>query len=235
MTDHIQTGLDFTPAARAVSRMATVQAQFRTELRNTLRNWEQVLLLAIVPAAVAVYAITSTAVASPIGIALVIAFLGSGFTSVAVATAFERRYGVLRALAMTPLTRTDLVLAKVLSAVSVALLQLALLAGVGLAVGESLHIRMVLALLMGLSALVPWALLLAMRLSAEKVLAIANAVFLAMAVATPATFTGSDLIPSVAIRLLLTSDAPLAIPMAVLAAFAVVGTVLVRRHARWSE
>jgi ABC-2 type transport system permease protein len=236
MTERIQTdAMDFTPAARAVPRPTAIRAQFRTELRNTVRNWEQVLLLAIVPAAVAVYGITATSLTSPIRIATVIAFLGSGFTSVAVATAFERRYGVLRALAMTPLSRTDLVTAKAMSAVAVALLQLSLLAGVGLVLGEALHFRMLLALLAGMSALVPWALLLAMRLSAEKVLAIANAMFLALAIATPATFQGSVLIPSAAMRVLMTPQDAMAIPLAVLLVFAAAGTVLVHRLARWSE
>jgi ABC-2 type transport system permease protein len=236
VTERIEANpMNFIPAARAVPRLTAIRAQFRTELRNTVRNWEQVLLLAIVPAAVAIYGITATSLTSPIRIALVIAFLGSGFTSVAVATAFERRYGVLRALAMTPLSRTDLVTAKAMSAVGVAVLQMSLLAGVGLVVGEALHFRMLLALLVGMSALVPWALLLAMRLSAEKVLAIANALFLALAITTPATFQGSVLIPSAAMRVLMTPQEALAIPITVLLAFCAVGTLLVHRLARWSE
>jgi ABC-2 type transport system permease protein len=228
--------LDFTPNAKAVGRLAVVGQQFRVELRNTARNWEQLLLLVLVPAVVVIYGMTATTMQAPLRVALVVAFLGSGFTSVAVATAFERRYGVLRALAMTPLSRTDLVAAKAMSALAVAVMQLILLMVLGLALNDTtLHIRMFIALVAGLASLVPWALLLAMRLPAEKVLALANAMFLALAIATPSTFPGSVTIPSVAMRLVMTPDAALAIPVAVLLVIGALGTGLVARHARWSE
>ena len=55
---------------------------------------------------------------------LALAIWSSGFTSVAIATGFERRYGVLERLAATPLGRGGLLLGKACAIVTVILGQL---------------------------------------------------------------------------------------------------------------
>ena len=55
---------------------------------------------------------------------LALAVWSSAFTSVAIATGFERRYGVLERLAATPLGRTGLLAGKALAVIIVVIGQL---------------------------------------------------------------------------------------------------------------
>src|SRR5699024_2714571 len=93
------------------------------EVRNLLRNGEQLLLTLILPAiALVVLARTDlirldTAGADPIQVAtpgvLALAIMSSAFTSNAIATGFDRRAGALRLLATTHLGRSGLLGGKV--------------------------------------------------------------------------------------------------------------------------
>ncbi len=133
------------PRPGAAARSAMLAAQTRTELVLLLRNGEQLLLTLVVPVVLLVVlsALDVVAVPRP-GVArvdfftpgvLALAVMSTAFTGQAIATGFERHYGVLKRLGATPLPRSTLLLAKTLSVLTVELLQLVLLAAVAGALG----------------------------------------------------------------------------------------------------
>src|SRR5262249_59104233 len=66
---------------------------------------------------------------------IALAVMSTAFTSQAIATGFERRYGVLKRLGATPLSRTGLISAKTATVIAVELLQGALILLLALAIG----------------------------------------------------------------------------------------------------
>jgi ABC-2 type transport system permease protein len=96
-----------------------VRAQALLETRLLLRNGEQLVLALVIPLLVLV-GVTEAGdrvdlgagrridVLTPGVLALVV--LSTAFTSVAIATGFERRYGVLKRLGASPLPRSGLLL-----------------------------------------------------------------------------------------------------------------------------
>jgi len=165
-------------------------AQARWELRAILRNGEQLLVsfglpvLALVALVrLPVIALPSPVAASALAGTLAMAVLSSAFTSQAILLAFDRRWGVLRMLATTPLGPGGLVRGKAVAVVvlvvaqSVVLAALAALlgwtgtspAGVGL---------LALFLALGTAAFVGLAVLVGGTLRAEAVLALANLLWL---------------------------------------------------------
>ena len=70
---------------------------------------------------------------------LALAVMSSAFTGQAIATGFERQYGVLKRLGATPLPRSVLLAAKTLAVLVVELLQLLLIGVLGLALGWHPH------------------------------------------------------------------------------------------------
>ena len=117
---------------------------------------------------------------------LALAVMSTAFTSQAIATGFERRYGVLKRLGATPLSRRGLVAAKTLTVLAVEVLQAIVIVAVGLALGW--HPRggaaaaawAVLLMIAGTAAFSGLALLMAGTLRAEATLAAANLVYLVM-------------------------------------------------------
>ena len=97
----------------------------RMEARLMLRNGEQLLLAVVVPVVVLVAAVTGSDrvdldldhpavdVFTP-GV-LALAVMSTSFTSLAIATGFERRYGVIKRLGTSPLPRCGLLAGKVLA------------------------------------------------------------------------------------------------------------------------
>jgi ABC-2 type transport system permease protein len=204
-------GLDLSPAPGAAPPARQVRAQATMEVRLLLRNGEQLLLAIVIPVLVLVGGVVS---ASRVGLdlshravdeltpgVLALGVLSSSFTSVAIATGFERRYGVLKRLGATPLSRTGLLAAKVLALLVVELLQSVVLSGVALALGWSPSpgvtglVGFVLAAVLGTAAFVSLGLLLAGTLRAEATLAAANLVYLLLlaggAVVLPSSSYGS--------------------------------------------
>ena len=133
------------PRPAAASPVRRWAAQTRTELLLLLRNGEQVLLSLVIPVGLLVVLSALDVVdlprddvarvdyATPGVIAL--AIMSTAFTGQAIATGFERHYGVLKRLGATPLTRSSLLLAKTASVLVVEALQLLLLGGVAYALG----------------------------------------------------------------------------------------------------
>ncbi len=66
---------------------------------------------------------------------LALAVMSTSFTSLAIATGFERRYGVLKRLGASPLPRSGLLLGKVVALLVVEVAQILLIGAAGLALG----------------------------------------------------------------------------------------------------
>ena len=110
------TALDFTPAAGAALPVRRITRYGVLEARLLGRNGEQLLLALVIPLGILLAGglapgrFGQLEVVAPSVLAL--AVWSTGFTSVAIATAFERRYGVLERLAATPLGKTGLIAGK---------------------------------------------------------------------------------------------------------------------------
>src|SRR5207248_8897481 len=167
-------------------------AQTRLETSLLARNGEQLLLTIVIPTVVLIlFAKTSVAdIPKPrvdflVPGILALAVLSTAFTGQAIATGFERRYGVLKRLAVSPLPRWGLMTAKTCAVLVTEVLQVALLTAVALALGWSPHgnpLWVGLLLLLGTAAFSGLGLLMAGTLKAEATLAAANLVFLLLLV-----------------------------------------------------
>jgi ABC-2 type transport system permease protein len=186
------TALDFRPDAAAQPFWALVARHAAMETRLLLRNGEQLVLAVVIPVLLLVGGVEAGGVVdlgagrrvdvlSP-GV-LALAVLSTSFTSLAIATAFERRYGVLKRLGASPLSRTGLLLGKVGSLLVVECAQLVLLGvvaallgwqpagGVAAAAGAALLV------VVGTWTFAALGLLMAGTLRAEATLAAANLVY----------------------------------------------------------
>jgi ABC-2 type transport system permease protein len=188
-----------------------VLAQARMESRLMLRNGEQLLLAVVIPVLVLVGMVRG---ADRLGLdydhpvvdvvtpgVLALAVMSTSFTSLAIATAFERRYGVLKRLGASPLPRSGLLAGKVGALLLIEVLQLLVLSVVGLILGwdpvvsAASLLAVVLAVLLGTSGFASLGLLMAGALRAEATLAAANLVYLLLlaggAVVLPASAYGA--------------------------------------------
>jgi ABC-2 type transport system permease protein len=188
-----------------------VLAQTGAELRLTLRNAEQVGLSLVIPVGLLVVLTllpfvtvagadtrTSRAAFFVPGI-MALAVMSSAFTSQAIATGFERQYGVLKRLGATPLPRSVLLLGKTLCVLVVEVLQLSVLAAVGLALGWHPHgdVGSVLLLVaLGTAAFSGLGLLLGGTLPGLTTLAAANLVWLLLLVLGGVAFPVSEYGPA---------------------------------------
>ncbi|ARF54770.1 ABC transporter permease [Streptomyces gilvosporeus] len=179
------------PGAAPLPRM--IRAQAALETRMLLRNGEQLLLTVVIPTLLLVLFSAVDIVDTGSGPAvdflapgiLALAVLSTAFTGQAIATGFERRYGVLKRLAVSPLPRWGLMTAKTCAVLVTEVLQVALLTAVALALGWSPHgnpLWVGLLLLLGTAAFSGLGLLMAGTLKAEATLAAANLVFLLLLV-----------------------------------------------------
>lgn len=246
-------------AAPAVRR---VLAQARFETRAILSNGEQLLVTLVLPALLLVALARTTLVdldtggASRVGAVtpgvLALAVMSTAFTSQAIATAFDRRNGVLRLLATTPLGRGGLLAGKVLGVLAVEAVQVVVLGAVALGLGwqpdPSGVVPALLAVLLGTAAFTALGLLVAGTLRAEAVLAIANLVLVLLAVGggivvpaeqLPGPLAGiAAALPSGALgeamRSALADGVPAVGPLLVLAAWAAGLGALTARLFRWS-
>jgi ABC-2 type transport system permease protein len=239
-----------------------VAAQAGLELRGLVRNGEQLLLTLIIPVLLLVVfsseALISVGRGSRIdfiapGI-LALAVMSTSFTSLAIGTGFERRYGVLKRLGATPLSRGGLVAAKGLTVLAVEAGQVALIAAVSALLGWNPVVTAVsvtsalLVIVAGSAAFSGLAMLMAGTLRAEATLAAANLVYLVLlgigGVVFPlAKFPAAvrpllRLLPSGAmsdgLRAVLRYGAGLPVrDLLVLAGWAIVGIGLAARFFRW--
>jgi ABC-2 type transport system permease protein len=190
---------------RAAATGQRVAAQARYETVTMLRNGEQLLVALVLPAMVLV-ALAKTSFV-PLGVGrrvdlavpgvLALCVISSAFTGVAIATGFERRYGVLRLLGSTPLGRGGLLAGKAAAVLAVVALQFAVIGGLGLALGWEPHWAGIpaalVSALLGTWAFVALALLLGGTVRAEGVLALANLVWVLLLALGGVVVAGSRL------------------------------------------
>jgi ABC-2 type transport system permease protein len=163
-----------------------VLTQARFELGTLLRNGEQLLVSLVLPVLVLLgLRATSSPSLGPgdrFGLAvpgvLALCVISSAFTSQAIATGFDRRYGVLRYLGVTPLGRGGLIAAKALATLAVVGIQVVVVTTLGLSLGWRPQLSGILPALvfvaLGTWAFVALAMLVAGVMRAEAVLAVAN-------------------------------------------------------------
>jgi ABC-2 type transport system permease protein len=163
-----------------------------TEIRLALRRGENLLITFVIPAGVLLVfsafdmggAAGGAAVDRMLPASMALAVIASAMVSLAIATGFERSYGVIKRLGGSPAGTSVLVAAKTVSVLLVELVQVALLvaiaAGVlGWTAGPGASLPLVLAgLLLGTIAFAGLGLLMAGTLRAEATLALANLLFL---------------------------------------------------------
>jgi ABC-2 type transport system permease protein len=251
--------LDLSPAPGAVRPVRMIAAQAAYELRTLLRNGEQLLLTLIIPV-VLLALFGGTALLDLDGGRrvdfltpgiLALAVMSTAFTGQAIGTGFERRYGVLKRLAATPLPRSGLIAAKTLTVLAVEALQAAVICGVALAMGWRPHgdpVSVLALILLGTAAFSGFGLLMAGTLRAEATLAAANLVYVLLLATGGVVFPLErfpeavrgvlELLPisalSDGLRQVLQDGAAFpAGPLLVLAVWAVAGLALAARFFRW--
>ncbi|GAB2544457.1 ABC transporter permease [Brachybacterium huguangmaarense] len=243
------------PAPTRIARHAAFEA------RILLTNGEQLMVAIVLPALVllglrllpvggiAGIPRIDTAVAATAATALI----STSFTSQAIQTGFDRRGGVLRWIATTPLGRDGYLAGKIIATLGVHVLQVIVLGAVALALGWRPTVLGFIAAvpvwLVGTVAFGSLGLLVAGTLRTEAVLAVANVLFVLFvavggialpSAGFPRILRGLvDLLPSGALGELLRAclaGAPFAWGSAVvLVAWAVIGSLLVVRYFRWTS
>src|SRR5690625_3791736 len=152
-----------------------ISAQGWFEFTAILRNGKQILLNVIMPVLALVILAKTDLVAAEndsldkaslaLVAALSLAVMSSAFTSVAIATGFDRRAGFLRYLGTTPLRRSGLLAGKALAVVLLVIIQVVMLVVTALLVGwkfDLLGLAVALVpLLLATCTFAAWALLLA--------------------------------------------------------------------------
>lgn len=188
-----------TPVVRAVL------AQAGMELRLLLRSGESLLITLGIPLGVLVF--FSTVDVLPTGDGprvdflvpgvLAISVTATGLVAVAIQTAFERKYGVLKRLGGTPLSRPGFLAAKGLAVATILAgqtgLVLAVAAGLLGWTPDGSVLGGLAAVALGAVAFTALGLLMAGALRAEATLALSNAVFLVLLVISGITFDASVL------------------------------------------
>lgn len=246
--------------SRPASPLTATLAQTVTELRLTARRGENVLVTIIIPAVVLLFfasvGILPTA-GRPVDFllpgSLALAVIATSLVNLGIATAYERHYGVLKRLGGSPLTRGELLAAKMLAVLAVEVAQIVLLVAIAvLALGWTVPsgaspALLVAAPLLGTLAFAGLGLLMAGALRAEATLALANGLFLvalmlggillpldhlpgpmaALAGALPAAALAGTF------RVALGSGGNAAAPIAILLAWGVGAVALTVRTFRW--
>jgi ABC-2 type transport system permease protein len=167
-----------------------ILAQVQFELLLTLRRGENVLVTLIVPVLLLIFftslnivpAVNGSAINFLLPGILALAIMAAGMVNLGIATAYERYYGVLKRLGSSPLPRSGLIIAKVISILLLEVIQVLLLVGVAVIlygwkpVGSPLFVLLSIAL--GTITFAALGLAMAGALRAELTLAGANALFL---------------------------------------------------------
>jgi ABC-2 type transport system permease protein len=240
--------------------MKRILLQLRAELRIILRNGEQLLLTLIIPIILLAFFGSVDVLPSgddePLNFLVpgvyAVAIMSTAMVSMGIATGFERSYLVLKRLGATPLTRAQLVIAKVLSVFVIEVLQAILLLSLGFALGwqpeGTTWIFALPIVFLGTAAFGGIGLLLAGRLRAEINLAAQNGLYLLFLLlggmiisrdSLPGPLgTAAQWLPSTALadglRSSLNGSGALLSPAIVLSVWAVLAPVIAARRFRWS-
>ncbi len=165
-------------------------AQARIELTLTLRRGESVLLTLGIPLGLLVFFSLVEVLPSPTEDAIdvlapgviALAIMSTAMVNVAIATSFERQYGVLKRLGATPLGRPTLLAAKILAVLVLEALQVVVLVATALLLGwdPSLDASAAIAAALGTVGFAGVGLLMAGRLRGETTLAAAHGLYLVL-------------------------------------------------------
>ena len=179
--------------SRPASPAQAVAAMTAMELRLVLRRGENLFATIVIPTLVLVLfssiSILPTGTGRPVDFllpgAIALGIIATSLVSLGITTAYDRSYGVLKRLGGSPLSRAELVLARLLTVMVVEVVQIGLLVGTATLVlgwtggsGGGSAPLFVAAVLLGTIAFAGLGLLLAGTLRAETVLAVANVLFL---------------------------------------------------------
>src|SRR6266513_2385652 len=179
-----------TSNSKASSASRQILAQTQVELLMTLRRGESVLITLIVPVLLLIFFTSLNIVPTTNEKAvdfllpgmLALAIIATGMVSLGIATAYERYYGVLKRLGSSPLPRSGLIIAKVISVLTLELIQVFVLISVAVILygwrpaGSPLLTLLVLAI--GTVTFSALGLAMAGALRAEVTLAAANGLYL---------------------------------------------------------
>jgi len=173
-------------------------AQTRAEVRMTIRRGETLLLTLGIPVVLLIFFSLTHVTTVPAGgrinfIApgiLALCVLSTSLVALSIATGFERSYGVLRRLHVTPLGQRRMIAAKIAGVIATEVIQVVVLGLVALALHWHPHggltgtLHAALALLLGSAGCAGIGLLLAGRLRAEVNLAASNGLYLVLLLAS---------------------------------------------------
>lgn len=174
--------------AASLSRQILTQTQF--ELLLTLRRGENILITLIVPVLLLIFFTSLNIVpavnGSPVNFLLpgilALAIMAAGMVNLGIATAYERYYGVLKRLGSSPLPRSGLIIAKVISILILEVVQVILLVSVAVLLygwrPAGSPLLALLSIALGTITFAALGLAMAGGLRAEMTLAGANALFL---------------------------------------------------------
>jgi ABC-2 type transport system permease protein len=235
-------------------------AQARAETMLQLRRGENLIVTLAIPLGILVFFAkvdaVSTDFAHPVDFlvpgVLSLAVMAAAMVSLGIATGFERRYGVLKRLGSTPLSRGGLLVAKTATVLALEILQILLVVLVGVAIGWHVPAGIFAAvglLLVGTVAFAGIGMLMAGTLRAEANLAAANGLFLVLLFLGGMAYPLAKLptvmqdlakaLPAAAlsetVRSVLAAQAFPAGEFAVLVAWAVAAPLLAARYFRWEE
>ncbi len=179
-----------TPSNKAAALGHQILTQTKFEIVLTLRRGENILVTLIVPVMLLIFfaslnivpAVNGRAVNFLLPGILALAIMAAGMVNLGIATAYERYYGVLKRLGSSPLPRSGLIIAKVLSILLLEVVQVVLLVGVAVLLygwqpSGSVGLTLV-TLALGTVTFAALGLAMAGALRAELTLAGANALFL---------------------------------------------------------
>ncbi|GIE93178.1 ABC transporter permease [Paractinoplanes rishiriensis] len=195
----------FAPAPARAGKMAVLRSQIRMELVLTARRGEAVVLAMGVPLLVLLGAGLTDVTNVPgddrlafvVPGVLALTVMSTAFTGQAITTGYERGYGVLKRLGASPLTRPGLLFAKTAAVLGLIVVQLLVLAAVGVAVGWRPHFGLVLPALgvtvLAAAAYTGLALLLASVLRPETTTGAATLFYVLMLAAGGIMFAAPDL------------------------------------------
>jgi ABC-2 type transport system permease protein len=231
------------------------------ETRLLMRNGEQLLLTLVIPIGLLLILTLTDVVVQERGpsripralaTVLTVSVISTAFTSLAIATGFERRSGALRFLGTTPLTRAELLGGKFLATAVVTAISAGSVAVVAVMIGwrpTPGSLWAIPVLLVGAAAFAAWGMALAGLLRAEAVLAVANGLFLALIMfggvvipaqslpgplATLATWLPSGALADALAAALVAGSAPTLQAVGVLLAWLTMGALVAVRTFRWS-
>ena len=185
------TAISYSTGNKAATPLRQILTQTRFELLLTLRRGENILVTLIVPVLLLIFFASlnifpasngGSAVSFLLPGILALAIIAAGMVNLGIATAYERYYGVLKRLGSSPLSRSGLIIAKVISILVLEVVQVILLVAVAVVLygwrPTGAPFLALLAIVLGTITFAALGLAMAGTLRAEMTLGGANALYL---------------------------------------------------------